>query len=260
MHIDGNHKLIRWGFVIHGSIDGFSRKIMYLRSYANKASSVLNVFQNSIHKFGFPSRVGADQGVENVEVARFMLTHPLRGPDRKSFIAGKSCHNQRIERLWRDVFCYSLSKFYCAFCYLEDIGLLDITNEVHIFVLRLVFLPRINADLGLFCSAWDNHPIRTANNGTHNQLFIIGQLSYDPNSNIPEIVTDSYGIDFEGPASSEISENRIDTVPVDDILDETDLQQVLQEIDFVAPSDSFGIDIYIRTLKLVENILCTEEQ
>ena len=123
----------------------------------------------------------------------------------------------------------------------------------------MVFLPRINADLDLFCSAWDNHPIRIANNRTLNQLFIIGQL-YDPNSNIPEIVTDSYGIDFEGPASSEISENRIDTVPVDDILDETDLQPVLQEIDFVAPSDSFGIDIYIRTLKLVENILCTEEQ
>ena len=122
-----------------------------------------------------------------------------------------------------------------------------------------MFLPRINADLDLFCSAWDNHPIRIANNRTPNQLFIIGQL-YDPNSNIPEIVTDSYGIDFEGPASSEISENRIDTVPVDDILDETDLQQVLQEIDFVAPSDSFGIDIYIRTLKLVKNILCTEEQ
>ena len=122
-----------------------------------------------------------------------------------------------------------------------------------------MFLPRINADLDLFCSAWDNHPIRIANNRTPNQLFIIGQL-YDPNSNIPEIVTDSYGIDFEGPASSEISENRIDTVPLDDILDETDLQQVLQEIDFAAPSDSFGIDIYIRTLKLVENILCTEEQ
>ena len=94
-----------------------------------------------------------------------MPTHPLRAPDRKNFIAGKSCHNQA-------------------------------------FVLRLVFVQRINADLDLFCSAWDNHPIRTANNGTPDQLFIIGQLSYDPNSNIPEIVTDSYGIDFECPASS----------------------------------------------------------
>ena len=26
MHIDGNHKLIRWGFVIHGGIDGFQGK------------------------------------------------------------------------------------------------------------------------------------------------------------------------------------------------------------------------------------------
>ena len=158
------------------------------------------------------------------------------------------------------MFYYSLPKFYCVFWYLEDIGLLDIINEVHIFVLRLVFLPRINADLDLFCSAWDNHPVRTVNNRTHNQLFIIGQLSYDLNDNVPEIVTDSYGVDFEGPASSEISENQIDTVSVDDVLDETDLQQVLQEIDFVAPSDSFGIDTYIRTLELVDNILCTEEQ
>ena len=23
-HVDGHHKLIRWGFVVHGAIDGFS--------------------------------------------------------------------------------------------------------------------------------------------------------------------------------------------------------------------------------------------
>ena len=110
---------------------------MYLRCHTNnKASSVLHFFQNSIQKFGLPSRVRVDQGVENVETARSTLTHPLRGPDRKSFIAGKSCQNQRTERLWRDVFCYSLSKLYCVFWYLEDIKLLDITNEVQIFVLR----------------------------------------------------------------------------------------------------------------------------
>ena len=27
-HIDGNHRLIRWGFIIHGGIDGYSRKIV----------------------------------------------------------------------------------------------------------------------------------------------------------------------------------------------------------------------------------------
>ena len=44
----------------------------------------------------------------------------------------------------------------------------------------------------------------------------------------------------------------LEEIFVDDILDVTDLQQLLQEIYFAAPSDSFGIDTYIRTLEIVE--------
>ena len=29
VHIDGHHKLIRWGLVVHGGIDGYSRKIFF---------------------------------------------------------------------------------------------------------------------------------------------------------------------------------------------------------------------------------------
>ncbi len=28
-HIDGHHKLIRWGFVIHGMVDGFCRTVSF---------------------------------------------------------------------------------------------------------------------------------------------------------------------------------------------------------------------------------------
>jgi len=66
-HIDSNHKLISWRFVIHGGIDDYSRAIVYLKCCTdNKASTVLQYFEEGVQEFGIPSRVRGDQGMENV--------------------------------------------------------------------------------------------------------------------------------------------------------------------------------------------------
>ena len=176
-HIDGNHKLVRWRIVIHGGIDGYSRIPVYLAASSNNRSeTVFQHFLDAVAKYGLPSRVRADMGGENVLVSEYMLRHPHRGPGRGSFITGRSVHNQRIERLWRDVFSTCTGHLYHMFYAMEDEGLLDPFDEVDLFSLHLVFIPRINEQLASFKAAYCRHRLRTEHNQTPLQLWTRGAM------------------------------------------------------------------------------------
>ena len=68
-------------------------------------------FQEAVYEFGLPLRVRSEKGGENVQVCDMMLER--RGYGRRSFITNKSTHNQRIERLWKDI-NWTCSPGFCA--------------------------------------------------------------------------------------------------------------------------------------------------
>ena len=191
-HLDGYHKLICWRIVIHGGIDGYSRLILFLKASTNNyASTVLSAFVSAVNEFGLPSRVRVDKGGENVMISQFMLEHPERGPSRSSVIVGRSVHNQRIERLWRDLYSGCICFFYNFFHFLEDIGVLDPNDVLDVYALHFVFLPIIQSQLDTFREGWAHHPLRTERNKTPMLLWILGlsnMHSQNPESTEASIV------------------------------------------------------------------------
>lgn len=133
----------RWRIIVHGGVDGYSRLIVFLKcANNNRASTVLELFQSATRQCGIPSRVRADKGGENARVADFMVMQ--QGTGRGSFISGRNVHNQRIERLWRDVFNGCTVLYYNLFYHMEQGRLLDPDNEVHLFCVHYIFISRIN--------------------------------------------------------------------------------------------------------------------
>jgi hypothetical protein len=172
-HMDGHHKLIKWRFVIHGAIDGFSRLITFLScSDNNCAKTVLNNFLVAVDQFGLPEHVRTDHGGENVDVWKYMITS--HNFDYSTVMAGSSVHNERVERLWRDVNRCICQQFSAIFIELEDNHRFDPLNEVDIYCLHHVFLPKINKALQEFKESWNHHNISTEGNKTPYQLYFEG--------------------------------------------------------------------------------------
>ena len=151
-------KLIRWRMVVHGAIDGFSRATVFLKcSNNNEAATVVDLFQTGTNTFHYPRRIRTDYGTENIEVARLMLNR--YGVDSNPVITGRSLHNQRIERLWKDVFQYVIQTDYNSFYFMESQDILDPTDEVNSLALQLIYMPQINRALDYFSSQCNNHSI-----------------------------------------------------------------------------------------------------
>ena len=103
-HLDGWDKLKPYGFCVHGCVDGFSRRILWLEvNVTNKNPNVmLHHFLCTVQQLeGVPRLLRTDLGTENVWISAIQKLLRRNGTDslagEKSVIQGKSSANQRIE-------------------------------------------------------------------------------------------------------------------------------------------------------------------
>jgi hypothetical protein len=264
-HMDGNLKMVKYGFVLHASIDGYSRRIIYLNvNTNNRAETVLNAFLTGVQNINaIPHRVRADKGGENRDVATWMLI--TRGVNRGSFITGRSVHNQRIERLWRDVNRW-LTTFRLIFNYLQQNNHYDPDNDVDRFSLIFIYIPLLRRSLSQFSRIWNTHKIRTEHYRTPIQLY----ADHNPDAfPVPLNARDleQYGIDWEGPVPiDEDIGNSVVVEPPVNPLDDVDWNELMGryraqlypahetiENNLMTPVTNYAVDIYLDVRQWIES-------
>ena len=194
-HVDGNDKLKPYGFSIHGCIDGYSRKIIWLKlSPSNKnPAEIAHHYLTTVKEVnGFPRRMRSDRGVENFTIAgmqRYFLRNQLSNP-QNAFLFGKSTANQRIEAWWSFLLKRSLNKWMNYFKDLIDQGLYFPDKSLEREIFQFSFYGLLQDELDEIVSMWNQHRIRCTRNcdspgGIPNILYFLPSLTHTSEKKIP---------------------------------------------------------------------------
>ncbi|KAJ7371621.1 hypothetical protein OS493_024298 [Desmophyllum pertusum] len=187
-HLDGYDKLKPFGLCIHGAIDGYSRRILWLEvgTSNNNPRIVARYFLDCAKQLdGVPRTVRGDRGTENVNVAAMQTFFRRNGTDsmagEKSFLYGRSVSNQRIEAWWSFLRKNDTDWWINFFKDLRDVGLYCDDDPLHVECLRFCFIPLLQEELNRVAQHWNLHQIRPSLNqesppGRPDVLYFLPEL------------------------------------------------------------------------------------
>lgn len=168
-HADGNDKLVPFGFGIHGCIDGYSRKLVWLELLpSNKnPSKVVKIYLKTVKDLNLiPQVLRVDKGTENFIMGDYQTllseSHDNDNDTRSNFIGtlyGSSNHNQRIEQFWGYLKKVLLLSYSSIFKDLQDCGLLT-KDTVERKCLYYCFEHILKKDLEQIKQRWNSHRVR----------------------------------------------------------------------------------------------------
>ena len=170
-HVDGYDKLKPFGFCVHGAIDGFSRRIMWLEvgPSNNDPKITVKYFIDCVREVGgVPKFIRSDCGTENIYIAGVQRFLRMDSVDiiagGQSFLYGKSVSNQRIEAWW-SFLRRSYSDWWITFFKdMRDSGIYNDSNPLQAECLKFCFMHLIQDELNNVAKHWNLHRIRPSNN------------------------------------------------------------------------------------------------
>ena len=149
-HLDGYDRLKPYGFEIHGCIDGYSWRVLWLSviQSTKDPKEVCNLYLNYLLiAKGAPTIIVADRGTENAGSQRFLRRNNsdnLSGCH--SFQFGKSIANHRI-KFWSQLRRSCTDWWIRFFKEIVHEGIYDNTDSLQVECFKFCFFPLIQKEL-----------------------------------------------------------------------------------------------------------------
>lgn len=260
-HIDGYDKLKPFGFCIHGAIDGYSRRIMWLEvdHSNNNPCTIAKYFLKTVRCIGgTPRIVRGDCGTENCYVAAiqrfFREGHGDVFAGDKSFMYGRSVANQRIEAWWSTLRKMNTDFWINYFKDLRENGLYSDDDILHVHCLKFCFMPLIREELHRVAELWNLHRIRPQSSnrdspcGRPDILYFLPELNSRV-SYIHDVTLDDIEIAEEMCCAQNTLDNSFEVFKelAEMIMTDEDLQ--------VPSNPDEALELYLNLLDLIEDIM-----